>query len=307
MFRIAHIADLHVRSRTGPDWRTVLFTKRVTGCANLLLRRGRVHRREFLQAVLKTASQGVDHCVITGDLANLALESEFAEAESLLDGVARTVEVTVVPGNHDLYVPPVFRERRFPGHFGRFLRSDLPALARDLPAGPYPCVKLRGPVAIIGVSSAVPRPPFVAAGSVGAEQLAALTAVLAHPAVAARTPVILIHHPPIDRRCRLVRLRDGLRDDAAFQGALQPVARGLVLSGHLHVRVRCRMRTTAGSLDVVTASGAALDHADRTVRAGFNRYGIGDDGEIRTIEAYVLDESGRACERTAIPERPACA
>jgi len=306
MFRIAHISDLHVLSRTGAQWRSVLFNKRVTGYANLLLHRGRVHRRDFLQAVLEAASRDVDHCVVTGDIVNLALESEYEEAEEFLNRLARSVEVTVVPGNHDIYLPPILRERRFPHHFGQFLHSDLPELACDLPVGPYPCVKLRGPVAIIAVSSGVPRPPFVAAGYVGAKQLAALEAALAHPEVARRTPVILIHHPPIDGRCRLAQLRDGLVDSAAFRRALAPLTCGLVLFGHLHVRVRCCLRTTAGSLDVVGASGAALDHADPSVRAGFNRYEIDEDGRITTIEAFVLDQSGRALERTAIAERPEC-
>jgi 3',5'-cyclic AMP phosphodiesterase CpdA len=307
MFRIAHVSDLHVLSRTGAEWRSVLFNKRVTGYANLLLHRGRVHRREFLQTVLEAASRDVDHCVVTGDIVNLALESEYEEAEGFLNRVARSVEVTVVPGNHDIYLPPILRERRFPHHFGEFLHSDLPELACDLPVGPYPCVKLRGPVAIIAVSSGVPRPPFVAAGYVGAKQLSALETALAHPEVARRTPVILIHHPPIDARCRLAQLHDGLVDGAAFRRALAPLTRGLVLFGHLHVRVRCSLRTTAGSLDVVGASGAALDHADPPVRAGFNRYEIDEDGRIPTMEAYVLDESGRAFERTAIAERVECA
>jgi cell division protease FtsH len=39
MFRIAHVSDPHVL----PHWRRVLFNKRLTGYANLFLRRGRVH------------------------------------------------------------------------------------------------------------------------------------------------------------------------------------------------------------------------------------------------------------------------
>lgn len=47
----------------------------------------------------------------------------------------RGVEVTVVPGNHDVYLPSVHAERRFPTHFGAFVRSELRALARDLRDG----------------------------------------------------------------------------------------------------------------------------------------------------------------------------
>jgi 3',5'-cyclic AMP phosphodiesterase CpdA len=305
-FRIAHVSDLHVLSHTGAQWRAMLFNKRVTGYANLVLRRGRVHRREYLLAVLEAVSKNVDHVVVTGDITNLALESEYEDARSLLSDVARRVEVTVVPGNHDIYLPPVSHEGRFSFHFGDFLQSDLPELAFDLPAGPFPCVKLRGPVAIIAVSSGVPRPPFIAAGFVGEKQLDALARVLAHPEVSRRTAVILIHHPPVDRRNRLARLRDGLVDGADFRRTLAPLARGLVLFGHLHVRVRYVLQTPAGGLDVVAASGAALDHSDPSVRAGFNLYDIDDDGTIKTIGAQVLDALGSTFHYAAIAERTEC-
>ena len=307
MFRIAHVSDLHVLSHTAAEWRKIVFNKRITGFANLVLRRGRVHRREYLEAVVSAAAKAADHVVVTGDITNLALEHEYDDARTLLDEVARSTEVTVVPGNHDIYLPAVFHERRFAHHFRRFLGSDLPDLARDLAAGPYPCVKLRGPVAIIAVSSGVPRPPFIAAGFVGHEQLDALAGILAHPEVARRTPVILIHHPPVDDRRRLLQLRDGLVDAAAFRRALVPLRRGLVLFGHLHVRVRCSIETASGSIDVVGAGGAALDHPNRSVRAGFNLYEIDDDGNVATIEAHVLDASGRNLERATIDSRAGCA
>jgi 3',5'-cyclic AMP phosphodiesterase CpdA len=301
VLRVAHVSDLHVLSPRGFEWREALFNKRITGYANLLLHRGRVYRHEYLAAVLQAAAAQADHLVVTGDVTNLSLEREFEEASKLLDGIARTVEVTVVPGNHDVYLPAIHDGRRFPHHFGGFLRSDLPALARDLPAGPFPCVKLRGPVAIVALSSAVPRPPFVASGRVGEAQLAALREVLARPEVARRTPVVLVHHPPVDGRIRAARLRDGLVDAERLRAALSPLARGLVLFGHFHLRVRHRVRTAAGDLDVIGASGAALDHPHPAVRAGFNAYAIRDDGSLASAEAFVLARDGRTLERTPIP------
>jgi hypothetical protein len=168
-------------------------------------------------------------------------------------------------------------------------------------------VKLRGSAAIIALSSAVPRPPFIAAGFVGTAQLAALGRLLGHPDVAGRTPVILIHHPPVDMRVRLAQLRDGLVDAASFRKTLAPLARGLVLFGHLHVRVRCVLRTAAGAVDIIAASGAALDHPDPSVRAGFNLYEIDDDGRIATVGARVVDSSGGPLRETSIAERPGCA
>lgn len=304
MLRIAHVSDLHVLSPHGVEWRRMLFNKRLTGYANLLRHRGRVYRREYLLAVLTAAAANADHLVVTGDVTNLSLEREFEEARALLDAAARSVEVTVVPGNHDVYLPSIHDDRRFPHHFGDFLRSDLPGLARDLRAGPFPCVKLRGPAAIIALSSAVPQPPFVASGRVGKSQLAAIEELLAHPEVARRTPVVLIHHPPVDRRIRLAQLRDGLVDAERLRSALSPLARGLVLFGHLHVRVRRSLDTAAGVLEAIGASGAALDHPHPAVRAGYNAYTLRDDGTVASAEAHVVASDGRTLVRMPLVETP---
>ena len=306
MFRIVHVSDLHVLSASGVEWRRMLFNKRITGHANLILRRGRVHRRDYLRAVLAAAAAQADHVVVTGDITNLALESEYEAARALLDEMARSVEVTVVPGNHDIYLPSIHRERRFQHHFAPFVRSDLPQFACDLPAGPFPFVKLRGPAAIIGLSSAVPRPPFISAGYLGHEQLAALAQLLAHPEVARRTPVLLVHHPPVDARWAIVRMRDGLVDAASLRRTLGGLRQGLVLYGHTHVRVHCRLPTAVGELDVISASGGALDHPDDAVRAGYNRYGMDVDGRLASVCAQAMHRSGQGLCPSAIPERRSC-
>jgi 3',5'-cyclic AMP phosphodiesterase CpdA len=305
LIRIAHISDLHVLSSTGGHWRDIIFNKRLTGYANLILRRGRVHRREYLLAVLSAAVARADHLVVTGDITNLSLEHEYEEARALLDEAAERTEITVVPGNHDIYLPSTHRRRRFPHHFGQFLQSDLPQFARDLPAGRFPCVKLRGRMAIIALSSGVPRPPFIAAGYVGHAQLEAFEAVLAHPEVQRRTPIVLIHHPPVDTRPRIAQLRDGLVDAAALRSSLERLPRGLVLFGHLHVRVRCELPTLSGKLDVIGASGAALDHPDRSVRAGFNLYEF-DDVTLASVQAHVVDPQTGGLEPTTIDHVAGC-
>ena len=287
--RIAHVSDLHVLSPLGVEWRKILFNKRITALANLLLVRARMFRRDYLDAVLAAAARNADHVVVTGDVTNMSLESEYKEAERMLQAVARTVEVTVIPGNHDVYLPHVRREGRFSRHFNSFFESDLPELAVDTPGGRFPCVRLRGPVAIIGLSSAVPRPPFVSSGHLGRQQLEALTRILVHPAVACRTPIVLVHHDPMDSRFRLEQLRSGLTDARALRDALRNVARGLVLFGHVHVRTRSELLTDAGVLEVVSAGAAAVDHSSDAVRAGYNLYDIDSDGRIVSQEAWVLD------------------
>jgi 3',5'-cyclic AMP phosphodiesterase CpdA len=303
VYRIAHVSDLHVLSPRGFEWRGALFNKRLTGYANLVLQRGRVFRSEYLRSVLAAAGAWADHVVVTGDVTNLSLEREFVQARALLDDLARVAEVTVVPGNHDAYLPSVHAEQRFLRHFGPFLRSDLPALAVDAEADPFPCVKLRGPVAVIALSSALPRPLFVASGRIGPGQLAALEAIFAHPEVARRTPVVLVHHPPVDDRSRIRVLRDGLVDAERLRVALAPLARGLVLFGHLHVRVRRPIAPAGSGVVAYGASGAALDHPDPAVRAGFNAYTWDDGGRLVSAEAHVLAADGCTLDRRPIGDR----
>ena len=307
MLRIAHISDLHVLGRTGVQLRRVLFNKRLTGYVNLLAQRARNYRRENLLAVVAAAAAAADQLVVTGDITNLSLEAEYEEARRLLDEAAGSTEVTVVPGNHDIYLPFILRERRFPHHFSPYLHSDLPELALDLQAGPFPSVKLRGAAAIIGLTTAVPRPPFVSAGIVGRPQLEALSRVLRHPEVEKRTPVILLHHSPFDSRLRVAQLQGGLVDARALREALQPLRRGLVLYGHLHERLHQRLPTERGELNAVCATAAALAHPDERIRAAFNLYELDDDGRLASVQARVLEPDSlrfRTVEFPLAPEHP---
>lgn len=103
-----------------------------------------------------------------------------------------------------------------------------------------------------------------------------------------------------------MQLRDGLVDAAALRTALAGLTHGLVLFGHLHIRLRCQLRTASGVLDVLGASGAALDHPDSAIRAGFNLYEIGEDGGLASAEASVIEPGTHVLRRTIIPERPGC-
>ena len=126
-----------------------------------------------------------------------------------------------------------------------------------------------------------------------------------HPEVQRRTSIVLIHHPPVDTRLRIAQLRDGLADAAALRSCLARLPRGLVLFGHLHVRVRCVLPTPSGKLDVIGASGAALDHPDRSVRAGFNLYEF-DEDTLASVEAYVIDPQTGGLQATAIGDAAGC-
>lgn len=301
--RIAHFSDLHLLDLTGVGAHRFL-NKRLSGYANIALKRGSVHKSAYVRAIAREIrGAGVDHVCITGDLTNLALEPEYALAQRVLEddlGLDPS-DVTVVPGNHDLYTRGALRSGRFAEYFAKYLASDLPELAVDLGIGRFPVVKLRGPAAIIGLSSAVPRPPFVAAGRLGKPQLAALARVLAHPEVKRRVPVVALHHPAHNPKSRLKTLLEGLHDAAPLLAQLDGVARALVLHGHLHRRMQRIHDTTGGTVHALGATSASLFHVDDARMAGFNIYELGPDG-VTGVEAHVYEPDGDRFRADSVPK-----
>ena len=302
--KIAHFSDLHLLSLEGVSPLRFL-NKRLTGYANLRLKRKHIHRPSYVRAIAgEIRRAGVDHVAITGDLTNLALETEFEMARRLLEddlGLDAS-HVSIVPGNHDLYTRGAMTKKRFASYFSEYIASDLPELAVDVGVGRFPFVKLRGPAAIIGLSSAVPRPPFVAAGRLGKKQVAALGDVLRHPEVRARTPIVLLHHPAHNPLSRVKTLLEGLQDAALLWTGVRDLTRGMILHGHLHARMQRALPTSAGRLHAVGATSASLHHGEPARMAGFNLYEVREsDGEIAAIEAHVYDPEKNAFSVTSVP------
>lgn len=305
--RIAHFSDLHVLDLEGVPASRFL-NKRFTGWVNLKLKREHKHRPMHVRAVAREIKRAaIDHVVITGDLTNLALETEYEATMRLIqDDLGLAPEnVTVVPGNHDLYTRGAMRSRRFTRFFAPFMESDLPELAAEIGLGRFPVVKLRGPLAIIGLSSAVPRPPLVASGELGRDQIAALSRILAHDEVRRRTPVIALHHPVHNPPSWAKTMVEGLWDAKGLTDALADVRQGLVLHGHLHARMQRRLTTAAGHLVAVGATSASLHHDDGHRMAGFNMYTFDDAGALEGIEAHVLDPATERFSVIGVPERAA--
>ncbi|HEX9294274.1 MAG TPA: metallophosphoesterase [Polyangiaceae bacterium] len=293
--RIAHISDLHVLALQGAvPFR--LFNKRATGYANLRLYRKHVHRSEIVRTIAAhLAETGVDHVVVTGDVSNLALEAEFEAVRAVLDDVLRLPpsSVTIVPGNHDVYTRGAQKQKRFARYFEPYLASDLPHLCTHHPGGLFPIVKVRGPVAIIGLSSAMARPPFVAAGRLGRDQLDALEQILATPLVKDKCPIVVVHHPlenPPTWTWMKSRL-EGLEDARHLKNILRTLPRGLLLHGHLHRRMHRKLATQGGHIDMLGAASASLVHTSPARMAGYNLYEFADDGGIVALSSYRYDDA----------------
>lgn len=303
--RVAHFSDLHVLALEGVS-RSRFLNKRFTGLVNLRLKREHKHRPAHVRAVAREVARAkVDHVVITGDLTNLALEQEFEAVKRLIeeDLGLDAQHVTVVPGNHDLYTHGSLRDRRFSRFFAPYLESDLPDLAAEIALGRFPVVKLRGPLAVIGMSSAVPRPPLVASGELGIRQVEALSRILAHDEVKRRTPILALHHPIHNPPSRIKTLVEGLVDAHDLRDAVAEVKHGLLLHGHLHGRMQRDFPTKAGNLIAVGATSASLHHDDEHRMAGFNLYEFDGGGAMLQVEAHVLDPKTETFRVERIPQR----
>src|SRR5260370_4455185 len=194
MFRLGHVTDPHCRGWDGA--RIGQFTgKRGLGGVNLVLNRRTKHKMELLAALGEDVrGQGLDHLAVTGDLSNIALEAEWQASLRWLATAGFSAQTaTVIPGNHDAYVPDVVESKRFEQLFAAFQTPDLAGAGGET----YPFVRLRGGVALVGVTSSVPTGDLGAWGEVGTAQLGRLAATLAAPALQGKTRVVLIHHPPV--------------------------------------------------------------------------------------------------------------
>lgn len=283
--RLAHLSDLHVLDVQGvKPWR--FFNKRVTGVANLLSLRRSAHSQALLEAAVDTLlGLDVDHVVVTGDLTNLSLESEFARARELLEPLVDR-GLSVVPGNHDVYTRGSYRKDRFEAFFGDLL-WDTPVPSRD---GRYPWFKRVGGVHMIGFSSALPRAPLIATGEIGPDQLDRMHRYLATERRPDEFAVALLHHNLHKRGPRKDTMH-GLVDRAAVLDACAAADVGLVLHGHTHAAHRFRDRSTW----VIGCGSSTWDSEDPEHRGRFNVYAIsGQENatpQLKAAEAYVYDAS----------------
>ena len=268
-FTLAHVSDPHLPPLPTPR-PAELMGKRAFGYLNWTRNRHRYHRRDVLDVLISDLqAQTPDHIAITGDLVNLALDAEFAPARAWLESVGQPQRVTVIPGNHDAYVRAT--SHRFTEAWTSYLVGDD---ARD-DGAIFPSLRRRGPLALIGVSSAVPTAPLMATGWLGKSQIEALDRLLAVLAAEGAFRVLLVHHP-LRSKARAKRLTDA----PELLALLKQHGVELVLHGHDHVHSTMWVDGPNGSsipaIGVPSASARAHGHYPD---AAYNLFSIARDGD----------------------------
>jgi 3',5'-cyclic AMP phosphodiesterase CpdA len=225
-FVLAHLSDVHL----GPLPRLGVRhwnVKRTLGWLNWMRHRSAAHRPETLARLIDDlAAQQPDHIAVTGDLINIGHPGEYATAARWLSELGSPPDVSVVPGNHDIYT----RLTAGPGiaQWSAYMSGDGQETDET-----FPYVRRRGPIALIGLNSAIPTRPFYAIGRIGEAQLARLAVLLDTLAGEGLVRVVVVHHAPLPGQ---TTPSHSLVDAGALEAVLTRHGADLVIHGHLHRR-----------------------------------------------------------------------
>jgi 3',5'-cyclic AMP phosphodiesterase CpdA len=314
MFRLAHLSDPHLGPLPIASMRE-LASKRVIGYMNWHRNRAVVMHGDVVTKLVEAVKAAEpDHIAVTGDLVNIALKAELEPAKVFLQALGAGHDVTVVPGNHDAYVPGALESAS--DAWCAWMVGDS-----DKKKPSWPTIRRRGPVALIGVSTAQASAPFMATGNVSVPQATLLTEALEATGHEGLFRVVLIHHPPIrgstDWHKRLI---GGSRVRAAIRSA----GAELVLHGHTHLATRMELEGTHGTVPVIGVPSASQQPGGDKPGAGFNLLDIqasahgwslrleqhrmlkrGGDFELVEEVKYPLPATGRARREQPQPLSPA--
>ncbi len=263
MFTLAHLSDPHLGPLPDPRFRELL-SKRVIGYLNWHRNRAKAMTSVYLERLVSDLhAQNPDHIAVTGDLVNIALDREISAAKSWLETVGNCDRVSVVPGNHDAYVPGAIRKAR--DAWARYMTGDGEAVAN------FPYVRRKGPIALIGVSTARASGPWFATGRVGVKQARALSDLLQALGDEGLFRVLMIHHPPGRKATAwLKRLTDASRVRAAVKLA----GCELILHGHTHLATQAAIDGPQGPVPVVCVPSASNAPGGRRPSSRYNLFRI---------------------------------
>ena len=279
-FTVAHLTDVHLGPVARPRL-AELRLKRFMGYINWKRARERLSDMPALgRLVADMRAHKPDHVAVTGDLVNIALPSEFRRAAEWMWTLGEPADVSFTPGNHDAYVRDAMPW--LAGAFTPWTQGD----AEFAHSEAFPFVRVRGDVALIGLSTAAPTGPLMATGRLGARQIEALAAILQETGATDLARVILIHHPPLSRGGGPLR---GLTDARAFEAAVARFGAEAILHGHTHKRMTHRLaspaaRVEGGFIPILGAPSASSASADPRQRAAYHLVRVDRAGEFWRVQ-----------------------
>lgn len=272
MFKLAHLSDPHLGPL--PDTKLIqLFSKRILGYLNWHRNRSKAMGGSYLdQLVTDVKAQSPDHIAITGDLVNIALPLEIIGARQWLEEVGAPADVSVVPGNHDAYVPGALKKARAAWY--PYMCSDEAADLSSASDATFPYVRRRGNIALIGVSTARPSAPWFATGRVGSSQAKELRSVLDQLRTEGLFRVIMIHHPPFKRA---THWHKRLSDASRVRAVVKRAGAELILHGHTHIDSSEQIDGPDGPVPVIGVPSATTAPGGKKPAARYNLFSISQE------------------------------
>ena len=304
--KLAHTSDLHLTSLERLPWKE-LCNKRIIGYLSWRLRRRRTLSVKMLDTTLSDVSNHApDHLLISGDLTQLGTRGECAQVKSWLQNLFTPDYISIVPGNHDAYVRADFDSTI--GQWLPWMKTEMEDCEWY-----FPYIRLRSPVAIIGLSTARPSPPFHATGKLGESQLTRLRQLLDATARSGMYRVIMLHH---GLQSGLYGHRRRLVDANALLGVLGKHGAELIVHGHGHEEQHNLLTVNQYSIPVMGVPSAAACSNEPKKRAGYNIYDVSKTpgGWLTHVQSYSYQISTKQFVKTfskvfetARPELPAAA
>ena len=261
---------------------------------------GRIAYPEIVDGLVEEVNGGhVDLVIISGDLTQRALPSQYRAARKMID--AFTVPTLVVPGNHDVYAwwRPASRMVQPLRRYRKYITDDLlPTFEED-------------GIAVLGINSAYGR--TVKGGRIGSEARARITSFFGEQPDGT-FKVLVVHHHLI--QIQALGLHDIARKALLTLEQAAQVGVDLILCGHLHIS-----HVEPVELDqwehrlVIASAGTATSNRGRPPHHATNFYNrIQVEADAFTIEErrydpeqhrFVHDKTTR-CPRavSGVPEGP---
>ncbi|GLS32077.1 3',5'-cyclic AMP phosphodiesterase CpdA [Mesorhizobium albiziae] len=276
MFRLAHLSDVHLGPLPDVAYRD-LVSKRITGYVNWHRNRRQFLHDSVIDAIVgDIKASGANHIAVTGDLVNLALDIEIDMAKQWLELLGNPHDVSVVPGNHDAYVPGAFD--KVCRAWGNWMTGDGANPPRDRDAFPY--LRLRGNVALIGVTSARATAPFMATGYFREGQSRRMARLLDATGAKGLFRVVMIHHPPIRNAVGPHKRLFGI---GRFQKTVLRHGAELVVHGHSHLPSLYTIAGKDGTVPVVGVAAAGQAPGGSKPAAQWNQLDISGDRDNWTL------------------------
>lgn len=267
--RLAHLSDVHLAPLPPGSMLRGFALKRVMGGLNWKLRRRWWHDRAIADLMVDDIkAHRPEHVALTGDIVNLSARPEFRQAAMWLQSFGPPDWISLVPGNHDAYVPVPWEDGLscFAGYMTGSMTVDHAFTSRHN-AQAFPYVRFRGSLAIVGLTTALPQPIGRATGLLGGQQIRALGPLLRNLRQKGCYRLVLIHHPPVPGETPPSKC---LRDAEEFARVIEAEGAELILHGHTHRNTVSSLPGGAGPVPVIGVAAASMVASDRRETASWN-------------------------------------